>query len=88
MRFDQRTIKAKHLLHYRTVSGKMTIDSLQRRVCKCSENPLRKRASSLAAILAGRLRPELAALQIDWAAGAMAVADDRQMSCGVEPDRQ
>jgi hypothetical protein len=36
------SIKAKHTIRYRTVFGKMTIDSPQLRVCKCSQDMSRK----------------------------------------------
>jgi hypothetical protein len=41
------SIKAKHTIRYRTVFGKMTIDSPQLRVCKCSQDTRRKSFSPL-----------------------------------------
>jgi hypothetical protein len=62
------SIKAKHTIRYRTVFGKMTIDSPQLRVCKCSQDTGSKSFSPLAAALTGRLSPELEYLQVKWAA--------------------
>ncbi|KRB79532.1 hypothetical protein ASE07_25365 [Noviherbaspirillum sp. Root189] len=36
------SIKAKHTIRYRTVFGKVTIDSPQLRVCKCSQDTTSK----------------------------------------------
>jgi hypothetical protein len=41
------SIKPKHTIRYRTVFGKMTIDSPQLRVCKCSQDTRRKSFSPL-----------------------------------------
>ena len=62
------SIKAKHTIRYRTVFGKMTIDSPQLRVCNCSQDMSSKSFSPLAAALPGRLSPELEYLQVKWAA--------------------
>jgi hypothetical protein len=62
------SIKAKHTIRYRTVFGKMTIDSPQLRVCKCSQDTRRKSFSPLAVALSRRLSPELEYLQVKWAA--------------------
>jgi hypothetical protein len=60
--------KAKRTIHYRTVFGKMTIDSPQLRVCKCGQDTSSKLFSPLAAAPPGRLSPELKYLQVKWAA--------------------
>jgi hypothetical protein len=62
------SIKAKHTIRYRTVFGKITIDSPQLRVCKCSQDTRRKSFSPLAVALSRRLSPELEYLQVKWAA--------------------
>ena len=62
------SIKAKHTTQYRTVFGKMTIDSPQLRVCKCSQDTCSKSFSPLAVALPGRLSPELEYFQVKWAA--------------------
>ena len=62
------SIKARHTIRYRTVFGKMTIDSPQLRVCKCSQNTCSKSFSPLAVALPGRVSPELEYLQVKWAA--------------------
>jgi len=59
------SIKAKHTIRYRTVFGKMTIDSPQLRVCKCSRDMISKSFSPFAAALPGRLSPELEYLQVN-----------------------
>ncbi|MFS0757556.1 hypothetical protein ABC383_23055 [Noviherbaspirillum sp. 1P10PC] len=53
------SIKAKHTIRYRTVFGKVAIESPQLRVCKCSRDMSRKSFSSLAAALPGRVSPKL-----------------------------
>jgi hypothetical protein len=62
------SIKAKHTIRYRTVFGKMTIDSPQLRVCKCSQDTRSKSFSPIAVALPGRVSPELEYLQVKWAA--------------------
>ncbi len=62
------SIKAKHIIQYQTVFGKITIDSPQLRGCKCSQNMSNKSFRLLAAALPGRLSPELEYLQVKWAA--------------------
>jgi hypothetical protein len=49
------SIKAKHTIRYRTVFGKMTIDSPQLRVCKCNQDTRRQSLSPLAVALPGRV---------------------------------
>jgi hypothetical protein len=62
------SIKAKHKIRYRTVFGKMTIDSPQPSVCKCSQDTRRESFSPLAVALPGRVSPELEYLQVKWTA--------------------
>jgi hypothetical protein len=62
------SIEAKHTIQYRTVFGKMTIDSPQLHVCKGSRDLSRKSISPLAVALPGRISPELEYLQVKWAA--------------------
>lgn len=62
------SMKSKHTNRYRTVFGKVAIDSPQLRVCKCSRDMSRKSFSPLAAALPGRLSPKLEYLQVKWAA--------------------
>ncbi|WP_194727208.1 ISKra4 family transposase [Noviherbaspirillum malthae] len=62
------SIKAKHTIQYRTVFGKMTLDSPQLRVCKCSQDISSKSFSPLALALPRRVSPELEYLQVKWAA--------------------
>lgn len=62
------SIKGKHTIQYRTVFGKVTIDSPQLRVCKCCRGTKGKSFSPLAAEVPARTSPELEYLQVKWAA--------------------
>jgi hypothetical protein len=62
------SIKGKHTIQYRTVFGKVTIDSPQLRVCKCSRDTQGKSFSPLATAVPARTSPELEYLQVKWAA--------------------
>lgn len=62
------SIKAKHTIRYRTVFGKLSIDSPQLRVCKCSQGTSSKSFSPLALALPLRVSPELEYLEVKWAA--------------------
>ncbi|WP_194715631.1 hypothetical protein [Noviherbaspirillum soli] len=53
------SIKAKYMIRYRTVFGKMIIDSPQLHVCKCIQDRGSKPFSPFANALPGRLSPEL-----------------------------
>ena len=58
------SIKAKHAIRYRTFFGKVSIDSPQLRVCKCSHDTSSKPFSPLALTIPLRLSPELKYLQV------------------------
>jgi hypothetical protein len=62
------SIKATHAIRYRTVFGKVTIDSPQLRVCKCVQDRSAKSFSPLALAIPLRVSPELEYLQVKWAA--------------------
>ena len=62
------SIKATHAIRYRTVFGKVTIDSPQLRVCKCVQDHSAKSFSPLAFAMPLRVSPELEYLQVKWAA--------------------
>jgi hypothetical protein len=62
------SIKATHAIRYRTVFGKLTIDSPQLRVCKCVQDQSAKSFSPLALAMPLRVSPELEYLQVKWAA--------------------
>ncbi|MDL2354516.1 MAG: hypothetical protein QFF03_04595, partial [Pseudomonadota bacterium] len=62
------SIKAKHTLRYRTVFGKVSTDSPQLRICKCSQGTGNKSFSPLALAMPLRVSPELEYLQVKWAA--------------------
>jgi hypothetical protein len=64
------SIKATHTIRYRTVFGKVSIDSPQLRVCKCRQGTNRKSFSPLPLALPLPLRtsPELEYLPVKWAA--------------------
>ena len=62
------SIKAKHTIRYRTVFGKVSIESPQLRACKCHPDTGRKSLSPLALAIPLRVSPELEYLQVKWAA--------------------
>ena len=62
------SIKAKLTIQYRTVFGKVTIDSPQLRACKCAQGTKGKSFSPLAIAVPVRVSPELEYLQVKWAA--------------------
>lgn len=62
------SIKATHAIRYRTVFGKVMIDSPQLRVCKCLQDQSVKSFSPLALAVPLRVSPELEYLQVKWAA--------------------
>ncbi|WP_281663191.1 hypothetical protein [Paraburkholderia fungorum] len=62
------SIKATQAIRYRTVFGKVTIDSPQLRVCKCVQDQSVKSFSPLALAMPLRGSPELGYLQVKWAA--------------------
>jgi hypothetical protein len=64
------SIKAIHAIRYRTVFGKVTIDSPQLRVCKCVQDQSAKSFSPLAFAIPLRVSPELEHLQVKWAASS------------------
>ena len=53
------SIKAKHTIRYRTVFGKVSIDSPQLRVCNCAQHRSTKSFSPLALAVPLRVSPEL-----------------------------
>ena len=62
------SIKAKHTIRYRTVFGKVSIDSPQLRACNCAQHRSTKSFSPLALAVPLRVSPELEYLQVKWAA--------------------
>src|SRR5471030_2229561 len=62
------SIKAKHTIRYRTVFGKVSIESPQLRACKCRLDTGSKSLSPLALAIPLRVSPELEYLQVKWAA--------------------
>lgn len=62
------SIKATHAIRYKTVFGKVTIDSPQVHVCKCAQDQSAKSFSPLALAMPLRVSPELEYLQVKWAA--------------------
>jgi hypothetical protein len=62
------SIKARHTIRYRTVFGKVSLDSPQLRACKCREGTGGKSFSPLALAMPLRVSPELECLQVKWAA--------------------
>ncbi|MEB0013945.1 ISKra4 family transposase [Glaciimonas sp. Gout2] len=62
------SIKATHAIRYRTVFGKVTIDSPQLRVCRCVQEESAKSFSPLALAMPLRVSSELEYLQVKWAA--------------------
>lgn len=62
------SIKARHTIRYRTVFGKVSMDSPQLRACKCRDGASGKSFSPLASAIPLRVSPELEYLQVKWAA--------------------
>ena len=62
------SIKARHTIQYRTVFGKVSIDSPQLRACKCDQGKAGKSFGPLALAVPLRVSPELEYLQAKWAA--------------------
>lgn len=62
------SIKAMHTIQYKTVYGKVTIDSPQFRRCKCKKSAGAASYSPLAHAMPFRMSPELEYLQVKWAA--------------------
>ena len=63
-----RSIKTKHTIRYRTVFGKVAIESPQLCACKCHPDTGKKSLSPLALAIPLRVSPELEYLQVKWAA--------------------
>lgn len=57
-----------HTIQYRTVFGKVTIDSPQRRCCKCTRSTSAASFGPPAQAVPFRVSPELEYLQVTWAA--------------------
>lgn len=62
------SIKAMRTIQYRTVFGKVTIDSPQLRRCTCTKSTSAASFSPLAQAMPFRVSPELEYLQVKWAA--------------------
>jgi hypothetical protein len=62
------SIKSRHTIRYRTVFGKLAMDSPQLRACRCSQRTSGKSFSPLALAIPLRVSPELEYLQVKWAA--------------------
>jgi hypothetical protein len=60
--------KSGHTIQYRTVFGKVSIDSPQLRVCRCNQDTADKSFSPVALAIPLRISPELEYLQVKWAA--------------------
>ncbi len=60
--------KSGHTIQYRTVFGKVSIDSPQLRVCRCNQGTAGKSFSPVALAIPLRVSPELEYLQVKWAA--------------------
>lgn len=62
------SIKTMHTIQYKTVYGKVTIDSPQLRRCRCKTSKGSASYSPLAQAIPFRMSPELEYLQVKWAA--------------------
>ena len=62
------SIKTMHTIQYKTVYGKVTINSPQLRRCKCKKSKSAASYSPLAQAIPFRMSPELEYLQVKWAA--------------------